>query len=111
VSILNVAVEPKLLPDVRNKTLMTSIQFTVSGVNAESTPYQILMLVVDQNRGLTKLIASEQGLFQTEQSEYTRRLECPVPDLGRYELQTIVRIQSQPELMAIYRGPIIKVVA
>ncbi len=115
VSILDVEVEPKSLPDVRNKTLMTSIQFTVSGVNtetlmAENTPYQILMLIVDQNRGLTKLIASEQGLFQPEQSVYTHRLEFPIPDLGRYELQTIVLIQSQTDLMAIYRGPNISVI-
>ena len=115
VSILDVEVEPKSLPDVRNKTLMTSIQFTVSGVNAEmlmaeNTPYQILMLIVDQSRGLTKLIASEQGLFQPEQSVHTHRLEFPIPDLGRYELQTIVLIQSQPELMAIYRGPNINVI-
>ena len=115
VSILDVEVEPKSLPDVRNKTLMTSIQFTVSGVNtetlmAENTPYQILMLIVDQNRGLTKLIASEQGLFQPEQSVYTHRLEFPIPDLGRYELQTIVLIQSQTDLTTIHRGPNISVI-
>jgi hypothetical protein len=115
VSILGVEVEPKSLPDVRNKTLMTSIQFTVSGVNAEmliaeNTPYQILMLIVDQNRGLTKLIASEQGLFQPEQSMHTHRLEFPIPDLGRYELQTFVLIRSQTDFMAIHHGPNIKVV-
>jgi hypothetical protein len=115
VSILDVEVEPKSLPDVRNKTLMTSIRFTVSGVNAEMLTaenmlYQILMLIVDQSRGLTKLIASEQGLFQPEQSVHTHQLEFPIPDLGRYELQTVVLIQSQTEMMAIYRGPNINVI-
>ena len=97
------------------KKLVAQIQFTVSSpspeaVTTDSAPCQILVLAVDQNRGVTKLIASEHGLFHPGQAVNTHRLEFPIPDVGRYELQTIVLVQGQIELMADYRGPTVTVI-
>ena len=114
VSILDVQIEPQSSSDVRNSKFVSTIHFTVSGANAktltaDNTPYQIIVHAVDLGSGVTKLVASGRSQFQPEQSEYIHRLEQPIPDLRRYELQTIVLIQSQPELMTIYRGPTINV--
>jgi len=114
VLILDVQIEPQSPSDVRNSRLVSSIHFTVSGANAktltaENTPYQIMVHAMDLGSGVTKLLASEHSQFQPEQSVHIYRLEQPIPDLRRYELQTTVLIESQPELMAVYRGPIINV--
>jgi hypothetical protein len=114
VTILDVQIEPQSSSDVRSGKFVSAIHFTVSGIDAETlaadnTPYQIIIHAVDFGSGVTKLVASERSQLQTGQSEYIHRLEQPIPDLRRYELQTIVLIQSQPELMSIYRGPTINV--
>ena len=114
VSILDVQIEPQSPSDVRNSKLVSAVSFTVSGANAETltavnTPYQIMVHTVDLTSGVTKLVASERSHLQAGQSAYIHRLEQPIPDLERYELQTLVHIQSQPELITIYRGPTINV--
>jgi hypothetical protein len=114
VSIRDVEIEPQSASDVRNSKFVSAIHFNVSGANAETltadnTPYQIIIHAVDLGSGVTKHVASERRQLQTGQSAYIHRLEQPIPDLKRYELQTIVLIQSQPELMTIYRGPTINV--
>lgn len=114
VSILNVQVEAQPALAVHPQTLTATIHFTVSGANVEllmteSIPYQIFLLLVDLQVGLWKLVAAEQGLLQPEQMQHTHRLGFPLPALGRYELQTLVLIQSQVELITVYRGPTFKV--
>ena len=114
VTILEVQIEPQSSSGVRNSKFVSAIHFTVSGANAktltaDNTPYQIMVHAVELGSGVTKHVASERSQLQTEQSVHVHRLELPIPDLRRYELQTIVLIQSQPELMTIYRGPTINV--
>ena len=114
VSIRDVEIEPQSSSDVRNSKFVSAIHFNVSGANAETltadnTPYQIMVHTVDLASGVMQLVASERSQLHTGQSAYIHRLEQPIPDLRRYELQTIVLIQSQPELMTIYRGPTINV--
>ena len=114
VSILDVQIEPQSPSDVRNSKFVFSVHFTVSGANAETltadnTPYQIIVHTVDLGSAATKHVASERSQLQAERSVQIRRLELPIPGLQRYELQTLVLIQSQPELVTIYRGPTINV--
>lgn len=114
VSILDVQIETQSSSDIRDGKFVSAIHFTLSGANAktliaDSTPYQIMVHAVDLGSGATKHVASERSQLQTEQSLQIHRLELPITDLRRYELQTIVLIQSQPELLTIYRGPTINV--
>jgi hypothetical protein len=114
VSILNVQINPQSSSDARNGKFASVISFTVSGANArtlaaDNTPYQIIVHAVDSDSGVTKHVASERSQLQPKQAVHSHRLKLPIPDLRRFELQTIVLIQSQPELMAVYRGPIINV--
>jgi len=114
VSIRGVEIEPQSLSDVHDSKFVSAIRFTVSGANAktltaDNPPYQIIVHAVDSGSGITKHVASVCSQLKTGQSEYVQRLGLPIPNLRRYELQTIVLIQSQPELMAIYRGPTINV--
>jgi hypothetical protein len=115
VAVLDVQIESQSSSDRSDSKFASAIHFTVSGANAQTltadnTPYQIMVHAVDSESGVTMLVASERGQLQSEQAEHIHRLELPIPDLRRYELQTIVLIQSQPELMTIYRGPTINVV-
>ncbi|MFN8490979.1 MAG: helix-hairpin-helix domain-containing protein [Caldilineaceae bacterium] len=115
VTILDVQVEATMEPDVHTKKLVTEIQFALSNahpaLNApESTPYQILLLLVEQEHNQTMLIAAEQCLLYPDQPIHTHRVEFPVPDVGRYALQTFVLVQAETELMAGQRGPTINVI-
>lgn len=86
------------------------VDFNAEALNAVNTAYQILLLTVDQNSYQTKLIISEQGSLQATNAVHRHELEFPVPELGRYELLTIMLVQGQAELVAYYRGPIVTIV-
>lgn len=110
VSILDVEIERQSAPGVGSKALATSLRFMIAGADAEAlaaerTPYQILVLLVDQARQISELVASERGRLQAEQTEYAHRLGFPLPNVGRYEVQSLVLVQAPTELVASHHGP------
>jgi len=114
VSVLDVEIEPQSASDVRNSEFVAAIRFAVSGDNAQTltadnTPYQIMVHAAGLDSGITKHVASVRGRLQTEQGTNISLVKLPIPDLTRYMLQTIVLVQSQPELVTVYHGPTINV--
>ena len=65
---------------------------------------------VDVESRASNLVASEPGQLQPELFEYTSQQRFPIPELGRYELHSIVFLLPPHEMMAFYQGPALKVV-
>jgi len=97
------------------KTLRADLRFSLSGTKARDTaerhtPFRVETYAVDLESGDPKLVASEQGELQERVFEYSTEQEFPVPELGRYELHTVVVLLPPEEAVARYRGPVIEVV-
>ncbi len=102
-------------PGVREKRLMAEVRFQISGTETETmaadrVPFWIQFHIVDLESGAVNLVASEQSQRQPDIFEYTNQQAFPIPDLGRYELQSIVLLLPPGEMMAFHQGPTIKVV-
>jgi hypothetical protein len=116
VEILEVQVSEVPTPfGVREKKLMAEVRFQISGPEAktlttEPIPFRIEVHTVDLESGVSTLVASEGNQLQPRGFEYTRQQAFPLPDIGRYELHTIVLLLPPGEMMAFHRGPTIKVV-
>jgi hypothetical protein len=107
--------EIKPSSDVPEKRLKARVRFQVVGSEAETVaaeliPFQIAVHAVDLESGASGLIASGDSELQPRVFEYTSELTFPIPEVGRYELHTIVLLLPPREMMANHRGPIIKVV-
>ena len=97
------------------KTLSAELRFNLSGTKARDTaerhtPFRVETYAVDLESGDPKLVASEQGELQEAVFEYSTEQVFPVPDLGRYELHTLVVLLPPEEAVARHRGPVIEVV-
>lgn len=97
------------------KSLKAELQFHLSGDKAgevaeRQTAFRVETYAVDVESGDPKLVASEQGELQKAVFEYTTEQVFPVPDLGRYELHSLVVLLPPEEGMAARRGPVIEVV-
>jgi hypothetical protein len=101
--------------DVPEKMLVARVCFQVSGPEAERhaadrIPFWIQVHAVDLESEASNLVAFERDQLESQVLEYTSQLKFPIPDLGRYELQSIVLLLPPGELMAFHRGPTFKVV-
>jgi hypothetical protein len=97
------------------KTLSAELRFSLSGTKARDTaerhtPFRVETYAVDLESGDPKLVASEQGELQEAVFEYSTEQVFPVPELGRYELHTLVVLLPPGEAVARRRGPVIEVV-
>jgi hypothetical protein len=116
------------------KTLSAELRFNLSGTKARDTaerhtPFRVETYAVDLESGDPKLVASEEGelhvdlesgdpkLVASEEGElqeavfeYSTEQVFPVPELGRYELHTLVVLLPPEEAVARHRGPVIEVV-
>jgi hypothetical protein len=97
------------------KTLSAELRFNLSGTKAgdtaeRHTPFRVETYAVDLESGDPKLVASEQGELQEAVFEYSTEQMFPVPELGRYELHTLVVLLPPEEAVARHRGPVIEVV-
>jgi hypothetical protein len=97
------------------KTLSAELRFNLSGTKARDTaerhiPFRVETYAVDLERGDPKLVAAEQGELQEAVFEYTTEQVFPIPELGRYELHTLVVLLPPEEAVAHHRGPVIEVV-
>jgi hypothetical protein len=97
------------------KNLSAELRFNLSGTKARDTagrhtPFRVETYAVDLESGDPKLVASEQGELQEAVFEYSTEQVFPVPELGRYELHTLVVLLPPEEAVARHRGPVIEVV-
>lgn len=100
---------------VGEKKLLAKIRFQISGPEAEALtqdrlPFRIEVHTLDLKSRASSLVASGQGQLQPQVFEYTGQQAFPMPQLGRYELHSIVLLLPPGEMMASYRGPTINVV-
>lgn len=97
------------------KKLMAEVHFQVSGpeadtVAADRISFRIEVHTVNLESGASNLVASKPGQLQPQTPEYISQQAFLVPEVGRYELHSIVLLLPPGEMMAYHRGPIIKVV-
>ena len=102
-------------PVVSEKMLSVEVRFQVSGtevekIAAERVPFWIQVHTVALESGAVDLVASEQSQLQPEIFEYTSQQTFSIPDLGRYELHSLVLLLPPIGRMASYQGPTFKVV-
>jgi hypothetical protein len=102
-------------PGVREKKLKAEVRFQVLGVEAEKLtaeriPYQIEVHTIDLETGDSNLIASERSQLQPEVFEYRSQQEFSIPDLGHYELQSVVLLLPPAEMMAFRQDARFRVV-
>jgi hypothetical protein len=107
--------EIKPSPDVPDKRLKAAVRFRVAGSEAETVaakciPFRIEHHTVDLESGASGLVASEDNELQPRVFEYTSEQSFPIPEVGRYELHTIVLLLPPGEMMTYHRGLTIKVV-
>jgi hypothetical protein len=92
------------------------VRFDISGSDAASIvnrqiPYQVEIQTVNlATNSLNQFVELGQLRLQSGITEYTVRQEMPMPDAGRYELQTLVHVDSPAEMMAYYTGPTLNIV-
>jgi hypothetical protein len=97
------------------KTVSAELRFSLSGSKAHDTaerhtPYRVETYAVDLESGDPKLVATEEGELQEAVFEYSTEQVFPVPELGRYELHSLVVLLPPEEAVARHRGPVIEVV-
>ena len=101
--------------DCQKVKLAAEVHFRLSGSAAKRLasargPFRVELYAVDLGTGASKSVASAMGQLQPQILDYASRQEFPVPRLGRYELQAIVRLLPPGDGMACHRGPTISVV-
>jgi len=99
----------------RFKKLAVKVHFVVSGskkgaLAAAHTPFWIHVHTADLVSGTISLVASEQGRFEPEKFDYLEELRFPIPEVGRYQVQTLVLLLPPVGTMALYEGPTFQVV-
>lgn len=100
---------------VKDKKLMAEVRFQILGPEAETLvaeriPYQIEAHTIDLETGDSNLVASERSQLQPDVFEYRSQQEFSIPDLGHYELQSIVLLLPPGEMMAFHQGAPFRVV-
>ena len=101
--------------DRQKVKLAAEVHFRLSGSAARELasargPFRVELYTVDLGTGASKSVASAMGQLQPKILDYASRQEFPVPRLGRYELQAVVRLLPPGDGMACHRGPTISVV-
>ena len=100
---------------VPEKRLVADVHFKLAGpeagrVTSSGIPSRIEVHTVDLESGASNLVASKLTTLQPGVLEYTIQQEFGIPDLGRYELHTIVLLLPPGEIMTFHRGPTLRVV-
>jgi hypothetical protein len=97
------------------KQLDAKVQFRLFGdeaelLTADRPPFRVEVHAVEMESKLSKLVASGQSLLQPDLTEYTSHQTFPFPELGRYELHSLVILLPPAEMMTYHRGPTISIV-
>jgi hypothetical protein len=97
------------------KRIMVAVDFRLAGSGAkymldEQVPYRVEIHTVNlQNKDLS-LVTSERGHLQPGVYEYRSLQNFSIPELGRYELNSMVILLPPIGKMSYFCGPIFKVV-
>jgi hypothetical protein len=100
------------VPDAHPRT---EICFRLSGADAESltdarVPYRIETYALDLEKRAPALLATTEGHLKPQIFEYTDHQALTLPDLGRYELHSLVLLLPPADQIACHRGPVLNVV-
>jgi len=100
---------------VPERRLRAEVRFQVSGAEAKTLtadciPFRVEVHVVDLKSRASNLVAAEGRKLQPRIFEYISQQAFPLPDLGRYELHTVVLLLPPGEMMTFHRGPTFRVV-
>jgi predicted flap endonuclease-1-like 5' DNA nuclease len=95
------------------KFLRSEIDCTLIGAEAMTVaaPFCAQVHAVDQATGEYKLLVSQVEQLPPGQTDYQVRLEYAVPGLGRYQLLAIAFLLQADSGIALYQGPLLRVVA
>ena len=107
--------EMKPSPVVLGKVLAAEVRFELSGreaerLTAERVPYQIEVHLVDLETETSSLVSSGRSELEPEQYEYTSQQMFPIPEVGRYEVHSIIHLLAPDEMTADHHGPILNIV-
>jgi hypothetical protein len=107
--------ESKPAPEDQQKRLNAEVRFKVSGpgadqLTADRAPYWLELHIIDLENDASNLIVAEARELEPQVLEYTSTQSFPIPELGRYELHTVVLLLLPGEAIAHYQGPILRVV-
>jgi hypothetical protein len=100
------------VPDTHPRT---EICFRLSGADAESltnarVQYRIETYALDLEKRAPALLAATEGHLKPQIFEYTDHQALTLPDLGRYELHSLVLLLPPADQIACHRGPVLNVV-
>jgi hypothetical protein len=99
----------------RERRLEAEVHFQISGDRADTladdrVPFRTEFHTVNLETRASNLSASEMSTLQPQGLEYKSRQAFPMPELGRYQLHTIVLLLPPLETVAFQRGPFFKVI-
>jgi hypothetical protein len=99
----------------RQRKLVATVHFALSGskvesVVAEQSTYQVECHTINTATGSNQLVAYERGSLQPKTLDYISRQSFLIPELGTYELQSIVLLLPPAAAPAVHQGPTLRVV-
>jgi hypothetical protein len=99
----------------RQRKLVVTVRFALSGSKAESvvaeqSTYQVECHTINTATDSNQLVAYERGSLQPKTLDYISRQSFPIPELGTYELQSIVLLLPPAATPAVHQGPTLRVV-
>lgn len=115
IDILDVQIREIESPDqFPKKELMAQIHFKISGISSESlatqgTLFQVQVNTLDLESRTSSLLVSKWDQLVPGKVDYTYKLALPFPDLGRYELQSIVLLPLPEKVAACHHSRILQV--
>jgi hypothetical protein len=93
----------------RYRKLATEVHFKISGsgkepIAAAGSPFWIQVQAFDMVSKTVNSIASIQKELKPGKFAYKEKLEFPIPEVGRYELDTLVLLLPPAGRMALHKG-------
>jgi hypothetical protein len=97
------------------RRLNTNVRFSLIGAGVQAlaanhAPFRVEIHAMDVEAGTSALVASSQGQFQPEITEYASNQAFPLPDVGRYDIYGLVLLLPPAEMVACRQGPTIRIV-
>jgi hypothetical protein len=99
---------------IPTKRLKAEVHFQLSGADAgtltaEEIPFRTEIYKIDLGNGLPEQVTFRAGQLVPGTHEYIEELEFAIPEVGRYEYHSVIRLLPLGDLMAYYRGPVMKI--
>jgi len=101
--------------NVPEKRIKAEIDFRITGTQTEASTAERLPLRVEAHllnleKGEIKLSASQASALEPQVLEYKRALKFPLPEVGRYQLYTIILLLPPGQGGAYHCGPTFRVI-